>query len=101
MRLAVGAGPIALALILYGAGNGVFSIAKGTLPLAQFGPQRYAPLVGKLARPSLVAQALAPTAGALLLDKAGSSWTYVALMMLAAVNIVLGVALLLAGRRLA
>ncbi len=99
--LAVGAGPIALALILYGAGNGVFSIAKGTLPLAQFGPQRYAPLVGKLARPSLVAQALAPTAGALLLDKAGSSWTYVALMMLAAVNIVLGVALLLAGRRLA
>lgn len=99
--LAVGAGPIALALILYGAGNGVFSIAKGTLPLAQFGPQRYAPLVGKLARPSLVAQALAPTVGALLLDKAGSSWTYVALMLLAAVNVVLGVALLLTGRRLA
>lgn len=44
-------------------------------------------------RPSLVAQALAPTVGALLLDKAGSSWTYVALMLLAVVNVLLGVCL--------
>jgi hypothetical protein len=28
-------------MILYGAGNGVFSIARGTLPLALFGPERY------------------------------------------------------------
>ncbi|BCB17170.1 MFS transporter [Bosea sp. ANAM02] len=91
--LAFGAGPITLALILYGAGNGVFSIAKGTLPLAQFGPQRYAPLVGKLARPSLIAQALAPTIGALLIERAGSNWTYVALMLLALTNVLLGACL--------
>jgi hypothetical protein len=36
---------------------------------------------------------LAPTAGALLLDKAGSNWTYVALMMLAVINVLLGVCL--------
>ena len=88
--LALGVGPIALALILYGAGNGVFSIAKGTLPLAQFGSQRYAPLVGKLARPSLIAQALAPTLGALLLEKVGSSATYAALILLVTINVVLG-----------
>ncbi len=86
-------GPIALALIFYGAGNGVFSIAKGTLPLAQFGPQRYAPLVGKLARSSLIAQALAPTAGALLIEKGGSSWTYMALLLLGVSNACLGASL--------
>ena len=86
-------GPIALALIFYGAGNGVFSIAKGTLPLAPFGPQRYAPLVGKLARSSLIAQALAPTAGALLIEKGGSSWTYMALLLLGLANACLGASL--------
>lgn len=91
--LAFGTAPIALALILYGAGNGVFSIAKGTLPLAQFGPQRYAPLVGRLARPSLIAQALAPTIGALLIEKGGTSWTYMALMLLGLANACLGVSL--------
>ncbi|GJE74086.1 MFS transporter [Methylorubrum suomiense] len=49
---------VALALILYGAGNGIYSIARGTVPLALFGPERYAPLLGRLARPGLVAQAL-------------------------------------------
>jgi MFS family permease len=47
-----------LALALYGAGNGIGSIAKGTLPLALFGPFGYASLMGELAMPSLLAQAL-------------------------------------------
>jgi len=67
--MALAVGPVGLAIILYGAGNGVFSIAKGTLPLALFDPHRYASLMGRLARPSLIAQAVAPTAGALLLDQ--------------------------------
>jgi hypothetical protein len=50
----------ALAIILYGAGNGILSIAKGALPLATFGVERYARVMGQLARPSLLAQALAP-----------------------------------------
>jgi len=53
-----GIGAVGLALVLYGAGNGVLSIAKGTVPLALFGSHRYAPLMGRLARPSLFAQAL-------------------------------------------
>lgn len=44
-----------LALALYGAGNGIGSIAKGTLPLALFGPEGYASLIGRLAMPSLLA----------------------------------------------
>jgi len=85
--------PVGLAIILYGAGNGVFSIAKGTLPLALFGPQRYAPLIGRLARPSLIAQAIAPTAGALLLDRAGSTWAFAALLFLALINAAMGAGL--------
>ena len=43
-------------------------IARGTLPLALFGPDRYATLMGRLAFPSLIVQALAPSAGALLIE---------------------------------
>lgn len=57
----------ALAVVLYGAGNGLHTIARGAVPLVLFGPQRYAPVMGRLARPSLVLQALAPSAGAWLL----------------------------------
>ncbi|HST94541.1 MAG TPA: MFS transporter, partial [Microvirga sp.] len=45
---------LALALALYGAGNGIGSIAKGTLPLALFGREGYASLMGRLAMPSLL-----------------------------------------------
>ncbi|SCY92843.1 Predicted arabinose efflux permease, MFS family [Microvirga guangxiensis] len=62
---------LALALALYGAGNGIGSIAKGTLPLALFGPDGYASLMGKLAMPSLLAQALSPSIGAILIEWSG------------------------------
>lgn len=62
MLLAASGWP-ALALMLYGAGNGVFSIARGALPMALFGPERYPRIMGRLARPSLVAQAAAPPGG--------------------------------------
>ncbi|KFC64777.1 putative permease of the major facilitator superfamily protein [Bosea sp. LC85] len=87
--LSMGVGLVAFALILYGAGNGIFSIAKGTLPLSLFGPHRYAPIVGRLARPSLVAQAVAPAVSAFGIEKAGASWTYAALLLLAVANIAL------------
>jgi hypothetical protein len=41
--------------------NGIMTINRGTLPLALFGPQGYARLLGWLAVPVLVAQATAPT----------------------------------------
>lgn len=64
---------IALALVLYGAGNGVHTIARGALPLVLFDPRRYASIMGRLATPSLIMQAVAPSVGALLLEHGGSS----------------------------
>ena len=48
---------MAVALALYGAGIGIESIARGTLPLALFGATGYATVIGRLAMPSLLAQA--------------------------------------------
>lgn len=87
--LTFGLGPVSMAILLYGAGNGVFSIAKGIVPLALFGADRYAPIVGRLARPSLVAQALAPAASAWILEHAGVTGAYGTLLLLAAANVVL------------
>lgn len=64
VMLAAGFAVIGVALVLYGAGNGIFSIARGTVPLALFGPDRYAIVMGRLARPALLAQALAPVLAA-------------------------------------
>jgi hypothetical protein len=85
--LAFDAFPIVVAIVLYGAGNGVFSIARGTVPLALFGPETYAAVMGRLARPALIAQALAPTAGAAIIAYAGSSQTFIVLAMLAVVAV--------------
>ena len=78
---------IALALILYGAGNGVYSIARGTVPLALFGPDHYAGLVGRLARPGLMAQAVAPPIGAFLLIRLGADGLWAALALMALANL--------------
>ena len=47
-------------------------IARGTLPLALFGAERYATLIGRLAFPALITQALAPSAVALLIEGQGA-----------------------------
>lgn len=80
---------LGLALVLYGAGNGLSSIARGTLPLALFGPARYASLVGRLALPNLLAQALAPSLAALLIAQGGPGATLGLLAGLSAANVVL------------
>ena len=46
--------------LLHGAGNGMLTIAKGTLPLVLFGPQGYGARQGWLSAPGMVLQALAP-----------------------------------------
>ena len=78
---------LALALALYGAGNGIGSIAKGTLPLGLFGPDGYASLMGKLAMPSLLAQALSPSIGAILIDIGGPDAALGLLAVLACLNL--------------
>lgn len=57
--------------VLHGAGNGLLTIAKGTLPLALFGPAGYGLRTGLLSAPSRVAQAAAPLLFGLLLDRIG------------------------------
>jgi len=85
--LVIGFPILALALALYGAGNGIGSIAKGTLPLALFGPFGYASLMGKLAMPSLLAQALSPSVGAILIEWSGPGAALGLLAGLACLNI--------------
>ena len=77
---------IALALVIYGAGLGIESIARGTVPLALFGPAQYATLMGRLALPSLVAQAAAPFVGALIVERGGPNATLATLAIMAAAN---------------
>ncbi|MCL4065102.1 MFS transporter [Pseudomonas sp. GX19020] len=72
-----------LAVILYGAGNGIFSIARGSLPLALFGAVRYPVVMGRLARPSLLAQAAAPVLGGALIAGTGAE---AALMVIACIG---------------
>jgi hypothetical protein len=50
----------ALFAVLYGASNGLMTIARGTVPLALFGPSGYGALIGRIAGPSLVIQSAAP-----------------------------------------
>ncbi|MHB2209093.1 MFS transporter [Methylobacterium sp. CM6257] len=78
---------IGVALVLYGAGNGIYSIARGTVPLALFGPDHYAALIGRLARPGLMAQAAAPPLGAFLLTWTGADALWGILAVLAVINL--------------
>jgi MFS family permease len=68
-----GAPGAALFVILYGAGNGLLTIARGTVPLALFGPHGYGERTGLLGAPARAAQAFAPLVFGLLLDAIGPS----------------------------
>ena len=91
--LLVGIAVPAVALIAYGAGNGIWTVGRGTLPLTVFGPIGYAELMGRLAMPSLIAQAAAPSAGALLIEHAGAAGLLAVMFALALANVA-GVAVL-------
>lgn len=84
---------IAVALVLYGAGIGLESIARATLPLALFGAANYAPIMGRLAMPSLIAQAAAPSLGAILITWLGVEGALGAVAIVALGNFALGLVL--------
>jgi MFS family permease len=79
----------ALAIILYASGNGIGSIARGTLPLALFGTARYPVLMGRLALPLLIAMSIAPYVGALALETGGPNSTIAIIGALAVMNVAL------------
>lgn len=57
--------------IFHGAGNGVVTIARGTLPLAIFGPKNFGYRLGLLGAPARMAQAPAPLIFGFLIDWMG------------------------------
>jgi len=75
----------ALFVVLHSAGNGILTIAKGTLPLVLFGPAGYGERQGLLMVPARIAQALAPWLFGLCLDRfgLGALWLSGGLGMLA------------------
>jgi MFS family permease len=79
--LAIGAPAAAAFALLHGAGNGILTIAKGTLPLVLFGAQGYGARQGWLMLPARIAQASAPVVFGLALDGwgRGALWLSAAL----------------------
>jgi MFS family permease len=84
---------VSAALVFYGAGIGIESIARATVPLAVFGHSRYAAIMGRIAMPSLIAQAAAPSLGAMLMQRFGAGVTLGVLFATAIINAAIVIAL--------
>ena len=84
---------VALAIVLYGAGNGIGTAARGALPLTVFGADRYPVLIGRLALPILIAMAVSPYLSGLAFERGGADWTFAVLMVLGVTNVALAVTL--------
>ena len=70
LALAGIAAPTAAAFaILFGVSNGLVTIARGTVPLALFGPVGYGRLIGRIAGPWLVMQSAAPLVLAVVAER--------------------------------
>lgn len=68
---AIGAPAAVVFVVLHGAGAGMLTIARGTLPLALFGAANYGLRTGLLATPARLLQGAAPLLFGLVLDGAG------------------------------
>lgn len=76
--LAAGGGVASSAFaVLHGSGNGILTIARGTVPLSLFGPENYGYRLGVLGMPSRFLSALAPLGFAVLLDHIGAAVLFV------------------------
>jgi len=67
----VGLSPLVATMfaLIFGASNGVVTIARGALPLAMFGPAGYGRVVGRISRPAQILQAFSPFALAYVIDR--------------------------------
>lgn len=71
--LLLGGGWLAMPFtLLHGAGNGILTIARGTVPLAVFGPENYGYRLGLIGAPARMLQAGAPIAFGILIDRFGA-----------------------------
>ncbi|MGL5362878.1 MAG: MFS transporter [Bosea sp. (in: a-proteobacteria)] len=60
--------------LVYGASNGLLTIARGIIPLGLFGREGYGATLGMISGPALAVKSLAPLLFALLLAAIGSAW---------------------------
>ncbi len=83
--LTLGSPVSAVFALLHGAGNGILTIAKGTLPLVLFGPQGYGARQGMLMLPARICQAFAPVLFGFCLERwgAGALWLSTTLGLMA------------------
>ena len=91
--LVFGATAMLPSVILYGGGAGLAWVARGTVPMAIFGPRTYAVQLGRLAQPALIAQALAPAIGGFLLQRIGMVPTLSILAVASSSAFILAIAL--------
>ena len=73
LLMVLGGPAAAVFTVLHGAGNGILTIAKGTLPLVLFGPAGYGARQGLMMVPARVAQAFAPVLFGMLLNRTGAA----------------------------
>ena len=85
----------ALFALIYGAANGVVTIARGALPLAMFGAVGYGRVVGRISRPAQILQAFAPFALAYVIDR----WSDQAALEIAIAGVLLALGCFMAIRR--
>jgi MFS family permease len=67
-----GGGAASVFALFHGAGNGILTIARGTLPLSIFGPENYGYRLGIIGAPARMAQAAAPLLFGLLIEVMGA-----------------------------
>ena len=66
--------PIAMVFaIMFGAANGLITITRGAVPLALFGAAGYGRLLGRIAKPFQIMQALAPVVLAFVVERLSGS----------------------------
>jgi MFS family permease len=63
----------AVFMVMFGMANGLITIARGTVPLALFGAAGYGSIVGRIARPVLLMQAMAPLVLAFVAERASDA----------------------------
>jgi MFS family permease len=88
----VAGGPVfgPLFAVLYGAGNGIITIARGTLPLALFGPAGFGRRVGIISLPARATGAIAPLVMGLLVESGSAAlWASAAASLSALVALLL------------
>lgn len=85
---AIGAPAAIPFVLLHGAGNGMLTIARGTLPLALFGAAGYGLRIGLLAAPARILQGAAPLLFGLLLDRGGPAAALLLTFSLTALSLV-------------